>query len=327
MPSVDNAAAKWKIRDAEGNLFGPASLDTLVKWARDGRLASDQEISEDGTLWRPVDAIPELEMDWAAELAPGKFFGPVHRDAMNEFIRSGDVSEDMAQFVRVRSPDDSPAALRAENEALKAQLARLREDFAGRAAKLEAELAAAIAEKRLAAGELSTRDLDFDAERQAFNAEKSRMEAERQSFNAEKARLLAEVAKAEKRADVLASQISEAEARSRSRQADLARIAELEKQAGEAAGEIKRLKSELDSQAGDARRRLKEAEVASLAERKELETRLRVARAEADGAAALKRRSDAARRLATQLANLLSPDSPSTQIPDADAIIIDAENQ
>lgn len=315
-------ATQWKIRDAEGNLFGPASMETLVKWARDGRLAAEQELSEDGETWRPVDSFPELEMDWAAELAPGKFFGPVNRDAMREFIRSGDVSEEMAQFVRVKTLDESPPALREENASLKAQLERLRSDFAGRAAKLEAELSAAVAAQRLAAGELSTRDLDFDAERQAFAAEKSRMEAERQALTAEKTKLKAEVAKAEKRAEVLSAQVAEAEARTRSREADLARIAELEKQLGEATGEIRRLKAELDSQAAEGRRRLKEAEVAALAERKDLEAHLKVARADAEAGAALRKRADAARRLASQLSSLLAGDAGNADIDDA--VIVDA---
>lgn len=314
-------AVQFKIRDAEGNLFGPASMETLVKWARDGRLAAEQELSEDGVAWRPVDSFPELEMDWAAELAPGKFFGPVHRDAMREFIRSGDVSEDMAQFVRVKTLDDSPVALREENASLKAQLERLRGDFAERTAKLEAELSTAIAERRLAAGELSTRDLDFDAERQAFAAEKSRMEAERQALAAEKTRLKADAAKAERRAEVLAAQISEAESRVRSREADLARIAELEKQLGEANAEVRRLKGELDGAAADGRRRLKEAEMAALAERKALEARFKEAVADAEAAAALRRRADAARCLVTQLSSLLAGDADKVEI--ADAVIIE----
>lgn len=314
---------QWKIRDAEGNIFGPATIDTLVKWARDGRLSAEQTAScDDGASWLPVDSFPELEMDWAAELAPGKFFGPVNRDAMAEFIRSGDVSADMAQFVRVKSIEESPVALREENASLKTQMERLRADFAQRTGNLEKELASAVAEKRMAAGELATRDLDFDAERQAFAAEKSRMEAERQALTAEKSRLAADVAKAEKRAEVLAAQVTEAESRSRSREADLARIAELEKKVAEAAGEIRRLKSELESQEAAARRRLKDTEVSHLAEKKELEAKLREAHSAVDAVAVLKKREDAARRLASQLAAMLSAPEKD-DIAEAEAVIVE----
>lgn len=316
---------KWKIRDPEGNFFGPATMETLKQWARDGRLAADQSISDDDLVWRPVDTFPELEMDWAAELAPGKFFGPVHHDAMGEFIRSGDVTEDMPKFVRVKSIDEAPDALRAEIESLRAQLAALREDFAARSAKLEAERAAALAEKRMAAGELSTRDLDFEAERQAFAAEKSRMEAEHQALSAEKSKLKAEIAKADKRAEVLAAQVAEAEARSRSREADLARIAELEKQAQEAEKDIKSLRTELDKQSADARRKLKEAEVSHLAEKKDLETRLRDAKGLADRLAAMKNRENAVKRLLSQVNSLMGPDND--DIVEAEAVIVEAESK
>jgi len=318
----DLKSKKWKIRDAEGNFFGPATMETLKKWARDGRLAADQSISDDDKTWRPVDSFPELGMDWAAELAPGKFFGPVHRDAMGEFIRSGDVSEDMAKFVRVRSMDEAPSALLAENAELRAKIDALRADFAERSAKLESEVEAAVAERRLAAGELSTRDLDFEAERQAFAAERSRMDAERQALAAEKSKLMAEIAKADKRAEVLAAQVAEAGSRSRSRESDIARIAELEKQVMETAAELKAVRGELDRQAADARRKLKEAEVAHLAEKKELETKLRGAKELADSVAAAKSRENSVKRLLSQINSILAAGGDTPAIVEADAVII-----
>lgn len=316
---------KWKIRDAEGNFFGPATMETLKKWARDGRLSAEQSVSCDGEFWQPVDVFPELGMNWAAELAPGKFFGPVHQDAMKEFIRTGDVPADAAQFVRVASIDETPETLRAENEGLREKLRALREDFGSRASKLEAELASAEAKARIAAGDLATRDLEFDAERQSFAAEKSRMDAERKAIDAEKTKLRAELAKAEKRAEVLAAQVAESEARNRSREADVARIAELESQAKEAAKEMKLLRAELDNQAADARRKLKEAEVAALAEKKELEAGLREARAAASGVAALKKREDGVRRLLAQIETLLGQDRG--EIVEADAVIIESADK
>lgn len=323
MPN-ESKERRWMIRDAEGKLFGPATMETLVKWARDGRLAAEQSISpeDDGVKWDPVDTVAEFEMDWAAELAPGKFFGPVNRDAMKEFIRTGDVPEDVAQFVRVKSLEDSPEALRRENGELKARIAALRADFEERSAKLEAELSEAENERRLAVGELSTRDMEFDAERQSFAAERSRMDAERQGLAAEKSKLQAELAKAEKRADVLAARVAETEARSRSRESDLARIAELENQGREAAKEIKMLQAELDSQGADARRRIKEAEVSFLEEKKDFEARLRSAREAIDGLAALRKREDAVRRLLSQI-NALFAAGKAENAEIADAVIVD----
>lgn len=308
------------IRDVEGNLFGPATMETLVKWARDGRLAAEQELSEDGESWTPVDAFPELAMDWAAELAPGKFFGPVNRDAMREFMRSGDISEEVAKFVRVKSIDESPSDLKAENDGLRAQLEQLRSDFTERTSKMEAELSAATAEKLRVAGELSTRDLDFEAERQAISAERSSIAAERQSLAAEKSKLKAELAKAEKHAALLAAQVADNEAMKRSHAADMARIAELEKKLEDATGEVTKLKADIETQAADARRRIKDAEIAALAEKREMEAKLKEAQAAADAVTALRKRDDAARRLASQLASLLAADAESAEIVDAEII-------
>lgn len=322
----DATDRKWMIRDADGRLFGPATMETLVKWARDGRLAAEQTISpeDDGEKWEPVDSVEAFEMDWAAELAPGKFFGPVNRDAMREFIRSGDVPEDVAQFVRVKSIDESPEALRRENEELKARIGALRADFDARSSKLESELAAAESERLLAAGELSTRDMEFEAERQSFAAERSRMEAERQAIAAEKSKLKAELAKADKRAEVLAAHMAETEARSRSRESDLARISELENQVRESAKEIRMLRAELESQGADARRKLKEVEVGYLEERKDFEARLRSAREAMEGLAAVKKREEGVRRLLSQMNALLASDK-ADKAEIADAVLIDGK--
>ena len=320
--AVKNAEEKkWKIRDAEGKVFGPATLESLKAWARDGRLAEGQELSCDDETWLPVDSMPELEMDWVTELAPGKFFGPVNRDAMKEFIRNGDVSADMPQFVRMKSVDETPEALRAENAELKAQIEALRKDFGVRTAKLEADLAVAQTERRMAVGELSSRDLEFEAERQAFAAERSRMEAEKLALAAEKTKLNAEIAKASKRAEVLSAQVADAEARSKSRESDIARIAELEKLAENAKKEIKELKAALEDQAADARRKLKDADIGFAKEREEFQGRLRDVKALTDKIAALQNREESVRRVIMQAMSIIG--KAGVEIEEADAVLVD----
>lgn len=320
-PVVFMDEKKWKIRDAEGKVFGPATMESLKAWARDGRLVAGQVVSSDGKNWVPVDTFAELEMDWVTKLPDGRFFGPVNRDAMKEFIRTGDITDDMPQFVRVKSIDESPVALRAENDELRRQIDLLRKDFASRVAKLEADLAASEAAKRLASSQLSTRDLDFEAERQAFAAEQSRMEAERQGLAAEKTKLKAEIAKAEKRAEVLAAQAADAQVRTKSREIDLARIAELEKQMGDLAKENKALKTELENQAADARRALKNAEISFLKEKEEFETRLRDVKALSDKISVYQTREESLRRVILQASSILGKGNE--DIADAEAVIVE----
>ena len=87
--SEKRAAGKrqWRVRTEKGDVFGPADLATLQAWARDGRLAPTHQICADGATWEPVTALRELEMDWVAEVTSGSFYGPIHRDAMNELLR------------------------------------------------------------------------------------------------------------------------------------------------------------------------------------------------------------------------------------------------
>lgn len=322
--TAENEEKKWKIRDADGKTFGPASMESLKAWARDGRLVA-QMVSYDGNNWFPAESLPELEMDWLTKLPDGRYFGPMNRDAMKEYIHDGDITEEMPMFVRMKSIDESPETIRRENEELRNRIVELRKDFEARASKLEADLAGALSEKRMASNELSTRDLDFEAERQAFNAERSRMDAERQGLAAEKLKLKAEIAKAEKRAEVLLSQVTEAESRSRSREVDVARIAELEKQIAELNRENKRLKAELDNQAADARRKLKDAEVNFLKDKEELEGRLKASKDLSDRIKAYETREESLRRILMQANSIIGKASGKNNevITDADAYVVE----
>lgn len=295
----------WKIKSGDGRIFGPASMETLLTWARDGRLLPGQLLSNDDKNWVPVESCAELEMNWVTCLPDGRFWGPIHRDAMKESIRNGEVTEDMPQFVRSRSIDDSPEALRRENDELKAQIITLRKDFAVRAAKLEADIASIKAEQRMAEGQLSSKDLEFDAERQAFAAERSRMEAERQGLAAEKTKLKAEIVKAEKRAEVLLAQVAESEASSRSREADLARIAELEEQLKEYEKDIKMLRTENENIAADARRKLKNAETDFLKDKEAFEVQLRDTKLLKDKIAAMETKEESLRRVIMQASQII----------------------
>ena len=86
----------WKVKAEDGSVFGPASMATLLAWARDGRLAASHVISSDGKTWTPVASHSELAMDWIAEISPGKFYGPIHRDALDELLRNGTLAANSA---------------------------------------------------------------------------------------------------------------------------------------------------------------------------------------------------------------------------------------
>lgn len=104
-----NAPATWHIRTDAGQTFGPATLETLQKWASEGRIAANYHVSSDGRQWIPPADVPELQMQWVIELAPNKFFGPAHHQVVEELRQSPDFAS-----LRLYSLHDPEVAKRLE---------------------------------------------------------------------------------------------------------------------------------------------------------------------------------------------------------------------
>ena len=93
-------SGSWHVRNEKGETFGPVDLESLRAWACDGRLAPTNEVSENGCQWRLATSVRSLEMDWVAEVAPGTFYGPIHRRAMEELVKDGSIAAQCFFFVR-----------------------------------------------------------------------------------------------------------------------------------------------------------------------------------------------------------------------------------
>jgi hypothetical protein len=96
-PSGDK---RWLVKNEQGETFGPVDFETLKLWAKDGRLAPTNTLSEDTTTWRAVTHYPELEMDWVAEVSPGAFYGPIHKLALESLQKEGSLPADAVAFQR-----------------------------------------------------------------------------------------------------------------------------------------------------------------------------------------------------------------------------------
>lgn len=60
-------ATQYNIRDAQGNIYGPATLDVLGQWIREGRILATMELAAEGTDdWRVASTFPELAPLFAA---------------------------------------------------------------------------------------------------------------------------------------------------------------------------------------------------------------------------------------------------------------------
>ena len=121
----DDPAPTWWVRDEQGGQYGPVGCDVLQAWARDGRIGPSNQISADGVAWLPAVDEPALEMDWVAEVTGGRFYGPIHRDAVRSLIGEGAIATRAALFRRaaLEARDAAAECLRLE-DALRAAESR-----------------------------------------------------------------------------------------------------------------------------------------------------------------------------------------------------------
>lgn len=168
--------SSWRVRHENGDEFGPADMATLIEWARDGRLAPTHMVSGNGKDWQPAGAIPELEMDWIGEIAPGTFYGPIHREALLDLIQEQSIPPGAAIFFRHAGEAGIDPA-RAEDD-LRQRLKRTEEEFNKRLEENRAEISRHKREKETLAADLRAKDLEFEAERGELKAEIARNKAE-----------------------------------------------------------------------------------------------------------------------------------------------------
>ena len=123
----DVKAKVWFVRNEQGVRFGPVDFETLKAWACDGRVGPANEISANGTDWQPATEQRGLEMDWVAEVSQGRFYGPIHKDAMRDLVKEGAITG-QAELFRRRALD-ADAGADAEARALRDGHARLQQEL------------------------------------------------------------------------------------------------------------------------------------------------------------------------------------------------------
>lgn len=123
----DVKAKVWFVRNEQGVRFGPVDFETLKAWACDGRVGPSNEISANGTDWQPATEQRGLEMDWVAEVSQGRFYGPIHKDAMRDLVKEGAITG-QAELFRRRALD-ADADADAEARALRDGHDRLQQEL------------------------------------------------------------------------------------------------------------------------------------------------------------------------------------------------------
>lgn len=178
---------KWYVKNSDGKVFGPVDDAGLLSWVRDGRVEPFAGISTDLKKWKLASLEPNLEMDWIVENEPGRFYGPTHRDVVDDLIKSGSLSETCRIY-----RDDHGGASEKEAEAARSEAEKAMAEVQAEAEKAMAELKNE-AEKSLAQAEMAV--TKKDAELAAAQKEVAKFKARAEQSEARVAELEAKIAK------------------------------------------------------------------------------------------------------------------------------------
>ena len=297
----------WKVRAEDGTTFGPATLASLQAWARDGRLAPSHMISSDEKTWEPVTSIRELGMDWVAEISPGTFYGPIHAQALEELIRDGSIAQDVVRFSRTKASAVPDPKLVAKQEEMERSLEALRAAFTKRVETQQQELRAITAEREQLKGALDTKDMEFEAERQAFKAAESRLQAD--------------LAKVRATATSLVQQIEQSKERDREQAAMAAKLTELETRLADVDNRKKATEDAHKEALQQARQAQREAEKLLLEERAAQAQREQEMQSLGETLKSMRMRQESLRKLLQQAGTLLSEESPFNETVIEDGVV------
>jgi hypothetical protein len=82
----------WYVKGADGKVFGPADDEKMLSWVKEGRIDPFAGVSNDLKQWKLASLVPMFEMDWIVENAPGSFYGPTHRNVIDDLIKAESLS-------------------------------------------------------------------------------------------------------------------------------------------------------------------------------------------------------------------------------------------
>jgi hypothetical protein len=86
---------QWYLhKAADGQVFGPVSLEQLQLWADQAQISPLDKVSNNGTSWLRAPMLEDLHMDYLVEVAHDQLYGPTTRGTIREFIAAGEITGD-----------------------------------------------------------------------------------------------------------------------------------------------------------------------------------------------------------------------------------------
>ena len=93
---MENDDLWYLLKQADSEIFGPVTLETLCKWAQEAQIAPIDQISKDQRQWFKAPMLAELEMDWLIEISDDQYYGPTTLGAVREFLIAGEIDLETA---------------------------------------------------------------------------------------------------------------------------------------------------------------------------------------------------------------------------------------
>ncbi|MDA0990912.1 MAG: hypothetical protein O3A51_09190, partial [Verrucomicrobia bacterium] len=84
--------SSWYLKQDDGSVYGPVSLDVLVEWAADCRIGPGHQASTNKVDWVTVTTLSELRMVWMVTLEDGSVYGPLNLFGALELREQGVLS-------------------------------------------------------------------------------------------------------------------------------------------------------------------------------------------------------------------------------------------
>lgn len=132
----------WYLRKSDGGTFGPVEDDTVLQWAREGRIVPEDALSADGQTWFAPAQAEDLGMDWYVPLQDGTPYGPIHALALGDLVEQDQLGLD--DQIAHKTTRETRRVCEVLLPALRLYAASLRDSLAeesARATKLDQELA------------------------------------------------------------------------------------------------------------------------------------------------------------------------------------------